>query len=76
MKNVPEKNGNYQTFLASLKGGYPQFGKTPNFFRFFLMKVYLKVQIFLRSDVIFRGQTALNKQNHLFDQITNYSGAK
>ena len=33
----------YQTFLASLKkgGGYPQFGKTPNFFRFFLVKASL-----------------------------------
>ena len=33
----------YQTFLAPLKGGgYPQFGKTPNFFRFFLMKASLR----------------------------------
>ena len=33
----------YQTFLASLKGGgaYPQFGKTPNYFRFFLVKASL-----------------------------------
>ena len=35
-----EKIGNYQT---SLKGGgrYPHFGKTPNYFRFFLMKASL-----------------------------------
>ena len=35
----------YQTFLASLKGGgvYPQFGKTPNYFRFFLVKASLNV---------------------------------
>ena len=34
----------YQTFLASLKGGgvYPQFGKTPNYFRFFLVKASLR----------------------------------
>ena len=32
----------YQTFLASLKGGgYPQFGKRPNYFRFFLLKASL-----------------------------------
>ena len=43
MKNVLGKIGNYQTFLASLKGGgvYPQFGKTPNYFRFFLVKASL-----------------------------------
>ena len=35
----------YQTFLASLKGGgYPQFGKRPNYFRFFLVKASLKVK--------------------------------
>ena len=33
----------YQTFLASLKGGgYPQFGKRPNYFRFFLVKASLR----------------------------------
>ena len=32
----------YQTFLASLKGGgVPQFGKRPNYFRFFLVKASL-----------------------------------
>ena len=33
----------YQTFLTSLKGGgvYLQFGKTPNYFRFFLVKASL-----------------------------------
>ena len=34
-----EKNGNYQTSLMG--GGYPHFGKTPNYFRFFLMKASL-----------------------------------
>ena len=34
--------GTYQIFLALLKGGgFPQFGKTPTFFRFFLMKASL-----------------------------------
>ena len=37
----------YQTFLASLKGGvYPQFGKTPNYFRFFLVKASLRANGF------------------------------
>ena len=37
-----------QTFLASLKGGGgdPQFGKTPNFFLFFLMKASLRLIMF------------------------------
>ena len=40
----------YQTFLASLKGGgvYPQFGKTPNYFRFFLVKASLN-KIYIRN---------------------------
>ena len=46
-KNIPEKKTEiYQTFLASLKGGgYPKFGKTPNFFRFFPMKASLITQV-------------------------------
>ena len=36
----------YQTFLASLKGGgYPQFGKRPNYFRFFLVKASLNLHM-------------------------------
>ena len=36
----------YQTFLASLKGGgYPQFGKRPNYFRFFLVKASLRSNV-------------------------------
>ena len=38
-----EKTGNYQTSLKG--GGYPHFGKTPNYFRFFLMKASLKYPI-------------------------------
>ena len=42
MKNVPEKTGNLPNFFGFAKGGgYPQFGKRPNYFRFFLLKASL-----------------------------------
>ena len=45
----------YQTFLASLKGGgYPQFGKRLNYFRFFLVKASLSETL----PIIFKLTTA------------------
>ena len=50
MKNVPEKTGNLPNFSGFAKGGgYPQFGKRPNYFRFFLVKASLKPNVVVQD---------------------------
>ena len=40
-----EKTGNYQSSLKGEGGGYPPIGKTPIYFRFFLMKASLRTTL-------------------------------